>query len=134
MLSTPNSRTASTRSTWTRVFYRRNFSAARGAGQDPDPDRTAQKADQNYVEQLARNAQEFFRTHGQAERAALLAFILPGSTLDRDRVVPAFKPPFDIIHRIAQDTKKQAAPSETTCPVRLPRMNRRQTPGPQSRR
>jgi len=42
-------------------------------------------------------------------------------------VVPAFKPPFDIIHRIAGEacrvsrgTKKQAASSETTCPTLLP--------------
>jgi len=48
----------------------------------------------------------------------------------RDRVVPAFKPPYDIINRIAQDargttegTKKQAASYETTCPVRLPRQD-----------
>jgi hypothetical protein len=93
-----------------------------------------EKADQNYIEQgirlleLARNGQELYRTHGQAERAALLAFILPGSTLRDDQVVPAFKPPFDIIHRIAQEargadqgTKKQVAPPETTCPVLLPR-------------
>jgi hypothetical protein len=39
-------------------------------------------------------------------RADLLAFKIPGSTLAQDRVVPAFKPPFDIIHRIAQETKE----------------------------
>ncbi len=100
-----------------------------------------EKADQNYIEQgirlleLARNAQEFYRTHGQAERAVLLGFILPGSTLEGDRVVPAFMPPFDIIHRIAEEarqttelTKKQAAPLETTCPVRLPRPDSNQRP------
>lgn len=51
--------------------------------------------------EIARNAQEFLRTRSQAERAVLLGFILPGSTLKEDRVVPIFTPPFDIIHRIA---------------------------------
>ncbi len=78
--------------------------------------------------ELARNAQEFFRTHGQAERAALLGFILSSSTLDQDRVVPAFKPPFDIIHRIAQEMKKAAPDTETACPVRLPRPDSNQRP------
>jgi hypothetical protein len=64
--------------------------------------------------ELAWNAQECFRTHGQEERAALLGFILTGSTPDRDRVVPAFKPPFDIIHRMAQATKKEHQIEEVT--------------------
>jgi hypothetical protein len=123
------------------AFYRRNVSAWR---EEQAKIRVRierhEKADQNYIEQgirlleLARNAQEFFHTHGQAERAALLGFILPGSTLDRDRLVPAYKPPFDIIHRIAEEarrttegTKKQAASLETTCPVRLPLLDELRT-------
>ena len=49
-------------------------------------------------------------------------------------MVPAFKPPFDIVHRIAGEacrvshgTKKQAAPSETTCPVLLPLLDELRT-------
>jgi site-specific DNA recombinase len=116
------------------AFYRRNVSAWR---EEQAQIRTRierhEKADQNYIEQgirlleLARNAQEFFRTHGQAERAALLAFILPSSTLDQDRVAPAFKPPFDIIHRMAQETKKAAPVSEAACPTLLPRQDELRT-------
>ena len=96
------------------AFYRRNVSAWR---EEQAKIRTRierhEKADQNYIDQgirlleLARNAQEFFRTHSEAERAALLGFILPGSTLKDDQVVPAFKPPFDIIHRIAKEARRR---------------------------
>ncbi len=34
---------------------------------------------------------------------------------------PAFKPPFDIIHRIAQKAKQAASDLPTACPVLLPR-------------
>jgi site-specific DNA recombinase len=90
-----------------------------------------EKADQNYIEQgirlleLARHAQEFFRTHSQEERATLLRSILPGSTLSQNRVVSVFKPPFDIIHRMAQEIKKAASP-EADRPALLPRFNRKQ--------
>ncbi len=91
--------------------------------------------------EIARNAQEFYRKQGQAERAALLGFILSGSILQGDKVVSAFKSPFDIIHRIAQearacangdhshaDIKKQASEfASNACPILLPRTNRRQT-------
>ncbi len=61
--------------------------------------------------------------------AALSGLILPGSTLDQDRVAPAFKPPFDIIHRIAQEARratqgirKQASEIvSNACPILLPR-------------
>ncbi len=120
------------------AFYRRNVSQWREE-QAHFRSRIEQheKADQNYVEQgirlleLARNAQESFRTRSQEARAALLGFILPDSTLQADRVAPAFKPPFDIIHRIAQEarratqgTKKQApANFANACPILLPRFN-----------
>jgi hypothetical protein len=97
-----------------------------------------QNADRNYIEQgiklleVARNAPEFFRTHGQEERAQLLQFILHGSTLENDTIIPVFRPPFDIINSMAADAwqilpnadiKKQAASNETACPAFLPRPN-----------
>ena len=125
------------------ALYRRNVSQWR-TEQNEIHDRIQhhQKADESYIEQgirlleIARNAQKFFRTRGQQERAVLLGFILPGSTLDRDRVVPVFTPPFDIIHRIAQearripqDTKKQAsADVANACPTLLPRPDSNQRP------
>jgi hypothetical protein len=54
---------------------------------------------------------------------------LAGSTLDQDRVVPAFKPPFDIIHQIAQETKKAASDVPTACPILLPRADSNRRPG-----
>jgi hypothetical protein len=51
---------------------------------------------------------------------------MPGSTLKKDRVVPAFKPPFDSIHRIAQETKKAAA-VEAACPILLPLLDELRT-------
>ncbi len=116
------------------AFYRRNVLAWREEqAQIRSRIERHEKADQDYIEQgirlleLARDAQEFFGTRSQAERAALLAFILPRSTLDQDRVVPVFKSPFDIIHRFAQETKKAAPDVEAACPVLLPRINWRRT-------
>jgi hypothetical protein len=77
--------------------------------------------------ELARNAQTLFRSRGKEERAVLLGFILPGSTLDQDGVVPAFKPPFDLIHRMAQETKQAAPDPEAACPTLLPRANTKRT-------
>jgi hypothetical protein len=64
-----------------------------------------------------------------------LGFILSGSILQGDQVVPAFKPPFDIIRRITQEArayqqsiKKQAASVlPTTCPVLLPLLDELRT-------
>jgi site-specific DNA recombinase len=91
------------------AFYRRSVSQRREEqAQVHAKIERHEKADQNYIEQgirlleIARNAEESFRTRGQAERAALLRSILPGSTLAGNRVVLAFKPPFDIIRRMAQ--------------------------------
>ena len=53
-----------------------------------------------------RSAQEFYRTRGQAERTVLLSLTMPGSTLKDDQVAPTFKPPFDIIHRIALEARR----------------------------
>lgn len=128
------------------AFYRRNvFQWREEQAQVRARIERHEKADQNYIEQgirlleMARNAQELYRSRGQAERAALLGFILPGSTLQGDRVIPAFKPPFDIIHRIAQEarratqgTKKQAsADPANACPILLPRPDSNGRPGGQ---
>lgn len=95
--------------------------------------------------ELARDAIEFSRTQGQEERAVLLRFILQGSTLQDDNVVPALIPPSEIIRELVEDprkgdrrgthlsdkpsrTKKQVASSEvTTCPVLLPRFDEYRT-------
>ena len=42
-------------------------------------------------------------------------------------MVPALKPPFDIIHRIAQDTRKAADELPTACPVLLPLLDELRT-------
>jgi hypothetical protein len=125
------------------AFYRRNVSQWREEqAQIRARIERHEKADQNYIEQgirlleIARNAQEFYQTHGQAERAALLQYVMPGSALKDDRVVPAFKPPFDIIYRIAQEAhrfpkgiKKQAEGDPTACPTLLPRPDSNQRTG-----
>jgi len=129
------------------AFYRRNVSQWREEqAQIRARIERHEKADQNYIEQgirlveIARNASEFYRNQGQAERAALLRFLMPGSSLQGDRVVPAFKPPFDIIHRIAQEartcdsgwrteegTKKQAEGVPSACPTLLPLLDELRT-------
>ncbi len=123
------------------AFYRSNVSAWR---EEQAKVRARierhEKADQDYIEQgirlleIARNAQEFYRTHRQAERTALLGFILSGSTLKDDQVVSTFKPPFDIIQRIAQEaratrgTKKQASATlVNACPTLLPLLDELRT-------
>jgi hypothetical protein len=58
---------------------------------------------------------------------------MPGSSLNGNRAVPALKPPFDIIYRIAQEAracesarparegeKKQAEDASSACPTLLP--------------
>ena len=129
------------------AFYRRNVSQWREEqAQIRARIERHEKADQNYIEQgirlveVARNASEFYRNQGQAERATLLRFIMPGSTFQNDKVVPAFKPPFDIIHRIAQEarvcdrgqhtregTKKQAEIAPSACPTLLPLLDELRT-------
>jgi hypothetical protein len=66
------------------------------------------------------SAQAFQRRRGQAERAALLGFILFGSTLKDDQVIMAFKPPFDIIHMIAQEARRTAQSTKIEDTVSLP--------------
>jgi hypothetical protein len=83
--------------------------------------------------EIARNALEFYKTHGQEDRAKLLQFVLQGSKLEKERVIPVFKPPFDIIHALSVEArtltappgiKKQAASCEATCPIELPAADR----------
>ena len=66
------------------------------------------------------------------ERAALLRFLMLGSSRQGDRVVPPFALPFDVILRIAQEAracesgrrtrageKKQAEGTPSACPTLL---------------
>jgi len=123
------------------TFYRRNVSQWR-AEQNEVHARIQhhQKADEHYIEQgirlleIACNARQFYHSQGQTERATLLRFIMSGSVLQDGRVVPAFKPPFDIIHRMAQearrypeDTKKAADAVPTACPILLPLLDELRT-------
>jgi len=92
--------------------------------------RQHQKADENYIEQgiklleIAQSAYRFFKSKSKPERAELIRFTLPGSKLCDGKV----KPPFDIIWRLARETrnyktdiKKQTAEDlSTVCPTVLP--------------
>jgi len=70
-----------------------------------------QEADENYIEQgirlieIARNAYEFFQSKDKPNRAELIRFILPNSELRGGTVKPTFKPPFDIIWKLAQEAR-----------------------------
>jgi len=101
-----------------------------------------EKADQNYIEQgikpleISRNALEFYKAHGQEKRAKLLQFVFQSMKLEKERVIPVFKPPFDIIHALASDArtltpsagiKRQAASYEAACPIELPRLDELRT-------
>jgi len=74
--------------------------------------RQNQKVDKNYIEQgikrieIARNAYQFFQKKSKSEREELIRFILPDSQLCDGKVVPLFKPPFDIIWQLAQEAHK----------------------------
>ena len=103
-----------------------------------------QEADENYIEQgirlieIARNAYAFFQSKDQPKRAELIRFIFPNSNLRDGKVKPVFKPPFDIIWKMAQQArkhksvnKKQAASEPAACPIALPRQDsNRFTAGP----
>jgi len=66
--------------------------------------------------------------HAPPAGAELIRFILPNSKLHDGIVMPAFKTPFDIIWKLAQearnykpDIKKEAAEDlSTACPTALP--------------
>jgi hypothetical protein len=53
--------------------------------------------------EIAQDAHRLFQEKGQPERAALICLMLAGSELKDKTVVPAFRPPFDIIWRLAQE-------------------------------
>jgi site-specific DNA recombinase len=95
-----------------------------------------QEADENYIEQgirlieIARNAHAFFHSKDQPTRAELIRFIFPNSTLRDGKVIPVFKPPFDIIWKMARESRKskpvnkeQAASEPAACPIALPRQD-----------
>ena len=130
------------------AFYRRNVSQWREEqAQIRARIERHEQADQNYIEQgirlleIARNASQFYQTQGQAERSALLRFIIPESALQEDKVIPTFRPPFDIIHRLSTEAracakgqhhhtgiKRQAEGDPTACPILLPRPDSNQRP------
>jgi hypothetical protein len=70
-----------------------------------------QEADENYIEQgirlieIARNAYTFYQSKDQPKRAELVRFIFPNSSLRDSKVVPVFKPPFDIIWKMAHQAR-----------------------------
>jgi DNA invertase Pin-like site-specific DNA recombinase len=123
------------------AFYRRNVAEWREE-QDRIRQRIQrhQKADENYVEQgirlleIARDAHLLFQQKGQPERTALIRFLLGGSELKDKTVVPAFRPPFDIIWRLAQearkhqeDIEKKAAEPSAACMILLPLLDELRT-------
>jgi site-specific DNA recombinase len=70
-----------------------------------------QKADENYIDQgirlldLTQRASTLFSDRTEAEKRELIRFIMPDSILESGTIRPIFKPPFDIIHRIATDAR-----------------------------
>ena len=97
------------------VFYRRNVKQwLKEQNKILDSMQRLQKANESYIEQginllnLAQNASDFYKNRDQETRRALLDFMMSGSTLQDDAVIPVFKPPFDIIHRLAQEAQKAA--------------------------
>lgn len=98
-----------------------------------------QKADENYIEQgitlleIAKNAYEYFQKRRKIERATIINFIMPESKLINEKIVPIFKPPFNIIYDMSKElreipqlkqNKKVVEGFSTTCPTRLPETNR----------
>ena len=94
-----------------------------------------ESANHTYIDQgirlleLAQNAHEFSRSHGQEEPAILLRFILQGSTLQDGTVVPPFKPPFDIIHGLATDPREANRLDIKSRPPRMRRPAQSSSPG-----
>ncbi len=74
-----------------------------------------QTADENYIEQgiklieIARNAYAFYQGKDQPIRAELIRFIFPNSNLRDGKIEPVFKPPFDIIWKLAQEARKYSS-------------------------
>ena len=86
-----------------------------------------QEADENYIEQgirlleLAQNAGELSRSRSQADLKVLLDFIMPDSVLEAGTVIPTFKPPFGIIHRLAENARTVTQTVEAARLILLPR-------------
>jgi hypothetical protein len=99
-----------------------------------------QSTDENYLEQgirlieIACNAYAFYQSKDQPIRAELIRFIVPNSNLRDGKVEPVFKPPFDIIWKLAQEARKyktshkkeEAEDLSTACPIALPKLYHRQ--------
>ena len=94
-----------------------------------------EKTNANYIEQgiklldLAENSADIYRTKGQEARAELIRFVMPESLLKHDTILPVFKPPFDIINRLATEARaidnasegrRGAALTEQECLLLLP--------------
>jgi hypothetical protein len=84
--------------------------------------------------EIAQDAHRLFQEKGQPERTALIRFLLGGSELKGKTVVPAFRPPFDIIWRLAQearkhqeDIEKKAAEPSAACMILLPLLDELRT-------
>ena len=111
------------------AFYRRCIKKwAEEQAQIRDKVERHEKANLNYIEQgiklleLAENSADIYRTKGQEARAELIRFVMPDSLLARDIVRPVFKPPFDIIRRLAGDARKVAADEKTAVPSETARL------------
>jgi site-specific DNA recombinase len=94
------------------AFYRRNISPWLKEQNDIlEKMRRHQTANENYIEQgiklleLTQRASTLFSDRTVAEKRELIRFIMPDSILEAGTVIPTFKPPFDIIHRIATDAR-----------------------------
>ncbi len=123
----------------TESFYRKHVNQWREEQEHiQEQIRQHQKADENYIEEgiklleIAKNAYRFFKGKSKSERVELIRFILPDSKLHNGKIEPVFKPPFDVIWKLAQETrkyfptsksiKKQAAEAiSAACPTALPR-------------
>ena len=115
------------------AFYRRNVQQWQG-DQKRIEERLGRhrEANANYIGQgiklldLAQNAGNIFQHRGEPERTELIRFVMPNSLLEGDKIIPTYKPPFDIIWRLAQEAREAArgaADLEITCTVLLPRLD-----------
>ena len=72
------------------------------------------EAGRNYIAQgirlldIVQNASDIFSHKGQEERTELIRFVMSDSVLANGMVVPTFKPPLDIIHKLAVEARCSA--------------------------
>jgi site-specific DNA recombinase len=112
-------------------FYRRSVTTWRSEQEEIHRRIELHKnADRNYIDQginlpeLTQRATEIFSQKGPEERRELVKFVLSNSIIDGSTLKPIFKPPFDIIWRLAQDarqvSRRGAALTEAECLLLLP--------------